>query len=104
MKTSFACACLSLIALISFAQQDLNLPTKPLAERVEEAVKPAKDEFLKAKASAIDRYKKALDAELEKATSRGSLEDVKAIKKEQDELAASEDQWKIPKVVRKYCK
>jgi len=60
---------------------------------------------LKAKAAAQEKYKKTLDIEFDKASKAGSLEDVKAIQKEQEEFAADESKWKSAPhkaAIRKY--
>jgi hypothetical protein len=82
------------LAPVLVSGEDLSPPAQPLADRVEEVIKPAKDEFLKAKTGAQERYRKALDAELEKATKAGSLDDVNALRKEMEEYVADDSKWK----------
>ena len=82
------------LAPVFASGEDLTPPVQPLAERVEEVIKPAKGEFLKAKSAAQEKYRKVLDAEMEKATKAGSLDDVKAIQKEQEDYAADESKWR----------
>jgi len=78
--------------------QQLDAPIKPKTadEKAEELVKPVRDVYNKDLKIAQDKYKKALDVELEKATKAGSLDDVKAIKKEMEEPEGDETQWKSP--------
>ena len=78
--------------------QQLDAPIKPKTadEKAEELVQPVREAYGKDLKIAQDKYKKALDVELEKATKAGSLDDVKAIKKEMEELEGDETQWKSP--------
>jgi hypothetical protein len=104
MRGLRASVILSLAPVLSFGE-DLPPPSQPLVERVEEVIKPAKDDYLKAKTVAQERYKKVLDAELDKATKAGSLDDVKALQKEQEVFAADESAWKSAAhkaAIRKY--
>jgi len=78
--------------------QELGTPTKPKTadDKAAELVQPVRDVYNKDVKVAQDKYKKALDVELEKATKAGSLDDVKAIKKEMEEPEGDESKWKSP--------
>jgi hypothetical protein len=96
MKRVLAVLVALMVPAYALSQEKLDPVEQPIAERVEEAVKPAKDAYLKLVKSAQDTYKKVLESEQRKATSRGSLEDVKALQKEMEAFAADETQWKSP--------
>jgi len=78
--------------------QQLDAPIKPKTadEKAEELVKPLREAYDKEVKVAQDKYNKTLAVELDKATKAGSLDDVKAIKKEMEEPEGDESKWKSP--------
>jgi len=78
--------------------QQLDAPIKPKTadEKAEELVKPLREAYDKEVKVAQDKYNKILAVELDKATKAGSLDDVKAIKKEMEEPEGDESRWKSP--------
>lgn len=78
--------------------QELGAPVKPKTadDKANELVKPLREAYDKEVKVAQEKYNKILAVELEKATKAGSLDDVKAIKKEMEEPEGDESKWKSP--------
>jgi hypothetical protein len=85
---------------LAYAEPATLEPPKPpkqedeAAKKAEELVKPYKEAYDRSVQVAKDKYKKVLEAEFDKATKAGNLEDAKAIQKEMEESNGEEGKWK----------